>query len=82
MANCSMRFWSQTMSLAHSPPPPPTPRGLASAVLSLEDKLPLRIWSFEGFGLQGCVSGISTWLIVGWCLLWVKQNQGGQRTQL
>ena len=58
VANCSMMFWSQTMSLAHSPPP----WCLASATLSLEDKLPLRAWSSEGFGLKGQVSSILTWL--------------------
>lgn len=44
------------MSLDCGPPP----EGLASAELSLEDTLPLRLWSPQGFGLKGQVESMST----------------------
>lgn len=40
------------MSLAHGPPP----GAWRHTALSLEDKLPLRAWSSEVFGLKGQVS--------------------------
>ena len=66
----------------HVPGLQPIPRGLASGALSLEDKLPLRVWCLEGFGWKGWVSGVSLGWQQGRACLGIKQNQGGQRRQL
>lgn len=66
----------------HVPGLLPIPRGLASAALSLEDKLPLRVWCFEGFvGRAGSVASLLGWQ-QGGAGVGTRQNQGGQRTQL